>query len=262
MNLRQQIRKFFDRFHQGYYIEKYILRDGKQHKVAIICPGGGYHWVCSFSEGMPYARKLNQMGYSAFVVHYRCGIGKEYPIPQEDLARAIRKIMSHAKKWNLDMEGYSLWGSSAGGHLAASMGTEGMGYKKYGLPKPGALILSYPVVTMGEHAHEGSRNYLLGNHPSFQQIEFASVEKQLTKDFIPTFVWCGLEDHTVDPKNSYMLRDALVDQNIPHCFLPIEDVDHGVGIGEGLACEGWFEKAVDFWENNRKISQQEKSYVQ
>lgn len=251
MNLHQRIRKFLDTLHQGYYIEKYILQDGKQHPVAIICPGGGYHWVCSFTEGMPYARKLNQMGYSAFVVHYRCGTGKEYPIPQEDLARAIREIMSHAEQWNLDMEGYSLWGSSAGGHLAASFGTDVMGYKKYGLPKPGTLVLSYPVVTMGEHAHAGSRGYLLGENPSPACMEFASIEKQLTSEYPPTFLWCGLSDGCVEPENSYLLAKALADYDVPCRFLPIEGVDHGVGIGQGLPCEGWFEEAVDFWERNR-----------
>ncbi len=251
MNLRQRIRKIMDTLHQGYYLEKYILQGGNPHPVAIICPGGGYHWVCSFIEGMPYARKLNQMGYSAFVVHYRCGTGMEYPIPQDDLARAIQEIMDHAKQWNLNMEGYSLWGSSAGGHLAASFGTNSMGYKKYCLPKPGALILSYPVVTMGEHAHVGSRNYLLGENQSPRRIEFASIEKQITCEYPPTFLWCGLSDQTVVPKNSYLLAKALADHDIPHHFLPVKGVDHGVGIGEGMPCDGWFEEAVCFWEKFR-----------
>lgn len=252
MDLRQKIRKVLDTLHQGYYLEKYILRDGKSHPVAIICPGGGYHWVCSFTEGLPYARKLNQMGYSAFVVHYRCGAGLEYPIPQDDLARAVREIMANAKRWKLDMEGYSLWGSSAGGHLAASFGTAAMGCRKYNLPKPGALILSYPVVTMGEKAHKGSRNYLLGKDQSPQRIAFASIEQQLDSGFPPTFLWCGLDDRDVDPENSRLLAEALAEHNIPFQFLPVAGVDHGVGIGQGLPCEGWFEKAVRFWENCRR----------
>ena len=73
----------------------------------------------------------------------------------------------------------------------------------------------------------------------------------MTVDYPPTFLWCGLEDSTVDTENSRMLAKALEKQNIPHVFLPVEGVDHGVGIGEGLACEGWFEKAVSFWEEHR-----------
>ena len=72
MKLENRIRKFLDESFKGYYLEKYILKDGKRHPVAIICPGGGYRRVCSFVEGLPFARKLNAMGYSAVVVHYRC----------------------------------------------------------------------------------------------------------------------------------------------------------------------------------------------
>lgn len=252
MMLESKLRKFLDKFHQGYYLEKYIINDGKKHPVAIICPGGGYHWVCSFSEGLPYARKLNRMGYSAFVVHYNCGKGKEYPTPHNDLARAITEIMLHSDEWNLDMRNYSLWGSSAGGHLVASFGTDVLGYKNYDLPKPAAIILSYPVITMYDKVHKGSRRYLLGEDPLPQIMEQASVERQITADYPPTFVWHGLADRDVDPENSKLLAKALAQKGVEHTYITFHGVDHGVGIGEGLACEGWFEKAVVFWENCRK----------
>lgn len=251
MTLRVKLRRFLDQYHRGYYIEKYILNDGDKHPVAVICPGGGYRWVASFVEGMPYARKLNELGYSAFVVHYRCGAGKEYPAPQNDLARAIREIFSHRDEWNLDLRDYSLWGASAGGHLAASFGTDSIGYKKYDLPKPGAIIVSYPVITMYEKAHTGSRRHLLGERPPAQMLEQASVERQITADYPPTFVWHGLADRNVDPDNSRLLVDALAANGVEHRYMTFRGVDHGVGIGEGLACEGWFENAVDFWETCR-----------
>lgn len=252
MSFEMKFRKFLDKHHQGYYIEKYILHDGQTHPVAIICPGGGYHWVCSFIEGRPYAKKLNRMGYSAFVVHYRCGAGREYPVPHDDLAQAIGHILRKKDRWHLDMEGYSLWGSSAGGHLASSFGTDAMGYGNYGLPKPGAIILSYPVITMYEKAHQGSRRYLLGDRPSAGMLERASVEKQITPDYPPVFLWHGLGDRDVDPGNSQLLAEALAEKGISHQYITFPGVDHGVGIGEGLACEGWFEKAVRFWENCRR----------
>lgn len=252
MTKEQKLRRLKDKLFKGYRLEKYILKDGKPHPVAILCPGGGYHWVCSFTEGLPYARKLNQMGYSAVVVHYRCGKGKPYPIPQDDLARAIRHVFFHRDRWNLDIKGYSLWGSSAGGHLAASFGTEALGAGRYGLPKPAALILSYPVITMGEKAHAGSRGYLLGPEPDSEMLRLASLETQVTADYPPTFLWCGLSDRDVDPANSILFDAALTAANVPHEFVPYPGVDHGVGIGEGLPCEGWFEKAVAFWESHRK----------
>lgn len=248
MTLKSKFRRFLDKYHQGYYIEKYVINDGQKHPVAVICPGGGYHWVCSFSEGMSYAKKLNRMGYSAFVIHYNCGKGKEYPIPHRDLARAIAEITEHRNQWNLDMNNYSLWGSSAGGHLAASFGTDSMGYKKYGITKPGAIILCYPVITMYQQAHAGSRRYLLSENPSAQMLEQASVERQITADYPPTFVWHGLADQDVNPDNSKLLADALAEKGVAHRYLTFSDVGHGVGSGESLPCEGWFEEAVHFWE--------------
>lgn len=103
-------------------LKKYLLRDGKTHPFAVICPGGGYSMVCNFLEGEPYAKKLNAMGYHAIVVYYRVKQKARFPAPQEDLAWAIREILDHAETWNLDTENYSVWGSSAGGHLAASFG--------------------------------------------------------------------------------------------------------------------------------------------
>lgn len=250
--LDMKIREFFDTYRKNeYQLKPYLIKDGKTHPVAVICPGGGYRRVCNFIEGYPFAKKLNKMGYHAFVVYYRVRNLAAYPNPQDDLARAVREIHDHAAQWKLDMNGYSVWGSSAGGHLAASFGTDAMGYIKYNLPKPGALILVYPVITMGDETHCGSRNYLIGAYASQEYIDLTSVHKQVTGNYPPTFLWWGDEDGTVPPVNSLMLKDALIRNNIPNLCIEYQGVDHGVGIGKGLPCEGWFEKAVAFWQAQR-----------
>lgn len=252
-SLSYRIQEFSDNHRRNCYrLKPYLLKDGKTHPVAVITPGGGYRRVCSFIEGVPYAKKLNAMGYHAFVVYYRVRELAQYPAPQEDLARAIREIQAHEKKWKLDLTGYSIWGSSSGGHLAASFGTDSMGYKNYHLPKPGALILTYPVVTMGEKAHAGSVKFLLGPNPTPHALAMASIEKQITRDYPPTFLWWGDEDGSVDPDNSRMLSAALKEQGVPCVCTEYAHTDHGIGIGIGHPCEGWFEKAVAFWELYRK----------
>ena len=247
-----KLREIRDTYRKNEYMLKpYLIRDGKKHPVAIICPGGGYRRVCSFIEGYPFAKKLNAMGCHAFVVYYRVRNLAVYPNPQDDLARAVTEIYSHAEEWNLDMQNYSIWGSSAGGHLAASFGTESMGWSKYALPKPGTLVLVYPVVTMTEKTHAGSRNYLIGPYPASSYVDLTSVEKQVTGNYPPTFLWWGDQDGTVDPVNSHMLREELKRNNIPCLCREYQGVDHGVGIGKGLPCEGWFEEAVQFWMEQR-----------
>lgn len=236
---------------RDYGLKEYLIRDGKEHPFALICPGGAYSMVCSFIEGAPYAKRLNELGYHAFVLYYRCGKKAHYPAPQDDLARALRDILNRAEELHLDTEDYSVWGSSAGGHLTATFGTERLGYVHYGIPKPAALILTYPVVTMEDCTHAGSRKNLLGEAPTRQEIELYSVEKNITPAYPPTFLWCGSADRTVDPENSRELAKTLEANGIAYQFIEYPGVDHGVGLGEGLACEPWFDDAVEFWREQR-----------
>ena len=241
-----------DLFHKKEYelIDRYVIRDGKTHPVAIICPGGGYSLVCSFVEGKPYAEKLNAMGISALILYYRTGKKAGYPHPQEDLARAVREVMERAKEWNLDADNYSIWGSSAGGHLAASFATENMGYAQYGLPRPACLVLVYPVITLHrELTHSGTRKNLLGRDASCERESFASIDEHVTADYPRTFLWCGDADRTVPPENSKRMDAALTAAGIAHEFHVYPGVKHGVGLAEGTSAEGWIEQAVRFWMN-------------
>jgi len=230
-----------------YKLVKYLLRDGKPHKAALILPGGGYHRIDSYAEGYPYARKLNRMGYHAFVLYYRYDEAGSYPVPLEDVARALKTLEEHARRWNLDLEGYSLWGGSAGGHLAALFAAE---CGKFGLQAPAAVVLAYPVITMGQGTHAGSRAQLLGKDPGEELVRDTSVENLVDKDYPPTYLWWGEGDAIVDPVNSHLMAKALERAGIPHKAMPYPNVDHGVGIGEGLPCQGWFEDAVRFWEEH------------
>lgn len=216
----------------NYRLVSYLLRDGKPHKVALILPGGGYHRIDSYAEGYPYAKKLNRMGYHAFVLYYRYDENGSYPVPVEDVSRAFRTLQKNAGKWKLDMEDFSLWGGSAGGHLAAWYAAEA---EEMGMPKPGTLVLAYPVITMGEGTHQGSRDHLLGKNPPRELLERLSLENQVTEGFPPTYLWWGEADSIVDPVNSRLMRQALEEKRVPHMARSWAGVDHGVGIGQGLA---------------------------
>ena len=232
--------------------DTFVIRDGQRHPFAVLCPGGGYQMVCSFIEGKPLARRLNEQGVSAFIVYYHVKKKARYPGPQEDLARAIREILNKKDEYCLNAEDYSVWGSSAGGHLAASFGTEHMGYPHYGLPRPLALVLAYPVITMEPTlTHMKSHDLLLGKAASRETEEFASVERHVTSDYPPTFLWCGDADQTVSPENTRRMAAALERSSVPvQCHI-FPGVGHGVGPGTGTAAEGWIQKALEFWREQR-----------
>ena len=224
-------------------LKKYLLSDGKEHPFAVICPGGGYSMVCSYVEGLPFAKALNAKGYHAIVVYYRVKKKAHYPAPQDDLMHAIREIFAHAAEWKLDTSNWSLWGSSAGGHLAASFCTE-----HRPVPKPNALILTYPVIIMDEHTHTDTRRNHVGEQPDPILFEKLSVNLHITKDFPPTYVWNGTDDRSVDPINSRALAQALQEAGVPYRHEEFPGVGHGVGLAKGTNAEPWFDHAISFWE--------------
>lgn len=234
--------------------DRFVIRDGKRHPLAVVCPGGGYFLVCSFIEGVPIARKLNEFGISVVIVYYRTKKKARYPAPQDDLARAVREILARADEYMLDTDRYSVWGASAGGHLVASFGTPNMGYPRYGLPKPGALVLTYPVISMQkELTHMGSHDNLLGKHAITALEHFASVDEHVTEAYPPTYLWCGDADRTVPPENTRRMAKALEEAGVPYCCEIFPGVDHGVGPGTGTPAEGWIGHAVDFWMSQKNL---------
>lgn len=252
VDIKQSIKDMLFSSNQYRLVDDFVIRDGKKHPCAILVPGGGYYMVSSFIEGVPIARKLNGLGISAFIVYYRLKKKGRYPAPMDDLARAVREISQQADTYNLDMENYSIWGASAGGHLAASFGTDNMGYSHYQLPRPGAIILAYPVITMNKAlTHIGSHDNLLGKDAPEETEDVTSVEKHVSPDFPATYIWCGDKDAIVSPENTKIMVDSLRQAGVPvesHIF---PNADHGIGPGTGTSAEGWVNQAVKFWMNQK-----------
>ena len=90
---------------------------------AVIAPGGGFAYVGSVHEGFPYAVEISKRGFNAFVLKYRAGQGGQ--IATEDLAAALTYIFRNADALGVSTADYSLWGSSAGARMAASIGSHG-----------------------------------------------------------------------------------------------------------------------------------------
>ncbi|MGM0155711.1 hypothetical protein IGK30_003578 [Enterococcus sp. AZ178] len=219
----------------------------------VICPGGGYEMAASGIEGLPYAKRLNDMGYSAFVLYYHTKDQAQAPQPMEDLVAALTYIFENQDELNVETQDYAIWGSSAGGHLAALFGTKKLGYQNYGLPKPKVIVLSYPVISMtDELSHKGSRMRLLGNQPSLEDKFSFSVEKQVDSTYPATFIWSSVQDETVPNQNSKVLYDKLCEKNVKSCFLSFSQGNHGIGLARGEFSAIWFQTAVAFMNEIRR----------
>lgn len=184
---------------------------------AVISPGGGFSYVGSVHEGLPYAIAISKRGYNAFVLKYRVGAGGA--LATRDLAAALSYIFRNAATLGVGTEGYSLWGSSAGARMAAAIGSHGTANVGGSvLPKPSAVVMAYT----------GHSDYS-GDEP-------------------PTFVVVGEQDGIAPP--SIMERRVLALQRAGTEveFHRYRGLGHGFGPGIGTIAEGWLNRAVQFWE--------------
>ena len=141
-------------------------------QAIIACPGGGYAGIATTHEGHDMAAWFNTQGITYAVLHYRMPYGN-HEIPLSDAHQAIRYMRKHADQWNIRQLG--IMGSSAGGHLASTAATHFDAETR-----PDFQILFYPVITMGEYTHQGSKNLLLGKNPSEELVKLYSNELQVT----------------------------------------------------------------------------------
>jgi acetyl esterase/lipase len=207
----------------------------------VVCPGGGYVHLAMDYEGYDVARWLNTFGVAAFVLKYRLGPRYHYPAQLEDAQRALRIVRSRAREFGIAPDRIGIVGFSAGGHLASTVGTHFVA-RDPNSPDPVArvssrpdfLILCYPVITMlPPYVHEGSRHYLLGDHPDPALVKKLSNELQVTPETPPTFLFLTDEDKTAPPENSVMFYLALRKAHVPAEMHIFEHGHHGVGLAPG-----------------------------
>ncbi|MGC4095279.1 MAG: alpha/beta hydrolase [Polyangiaceae bacterium] len=159
---------------------------------------------------------------TAFVLKYRVEPYR-FPAALRDVLRAVRLVRSRAAEFQVDPQRIGVFGSSAGGHLALSAGTlfdapEGKtGAALDGVDaRPDFMALLYPVVTMREpFVHRGSRRALLGDAPSEQLIQQASLESRVSARTPPAFLVHSAEDASVPLENTLLVQRALSQAHVP-----------------------------------------------
>ncbi|HOX08213.1 MAG TPA: alpha/beta hydrolase [Planctomycetota bacterium] len=214
----------------------HLLPGGAPRSAVVVCPGGGYSMRAAH-EGDPIAAWLNSLGISALVLHYRVRPYR-HPVPLADAQRAIRLVRHRAADWHLDPGRVGILGFSAGGHLACSAAT----IFDRGRPdapdpvdrqssRPDLLVACYPVISFGEHRHDGSMKCLLGDPPDEELRAFLSLENRVTAETPPAFLWHTAEDQAVPVMNSLLFAGALAEHRVPFALRIFTRGRHGLGLG-------------------------------
>ncbi|QTN31525.1 alpha/beta hydrolase [Akkermansiaceae bacterium] len=206
----------------------------------VICPGGGYGGLVMGGEGNGIAEWLNKQGITGIVLKYRLPKGRA-EVPLLDAQRAIRLARENAKPWAIDEKKLGIIGFSAGGHLASTVATHfGKGKEQDAIScRPDFAILIYPVITMRELTHGGSRRNLLGAEPSPEMVKLFSNELQVNAETPPVYLAHAKDDKVVPPENSMSFHEAMKSHGRESEYLELPSGGHGLNGYKGPMWDAW-----------------------
>ena len=224
--------------------------------AVVICPGGGYHHY-AYVGAMQVAKWFNTMGVSAFVLISRLPLSADLVdrslVPLQDAQRAMKIIRNKATEWGIQTDKLGVMGFSAGGHVASSVGVHTDDVSSIGdtldkIPfRPDFMLLVSPVISMGDYAHTGSRDNLLGPKPSKDLLEKYSNELQVTSQTPPAFMVCAENDPVVNPKNSLLFFTALRDKKVSASLHIFPFGGHAIGLQNNPGSTRLWKELCEMW---------------
>ncbi|MFW6261796.1 MAG: alpha/beta hydrolase [Spirochaetota bacterium] len=218
---------------------------GDPRPAVLVCPGGGYT-LQARHEGQPFAQLLAMHGVVAAVLTYRVA-PDAYPAPYADAVRAMRILRSRAGHYGIDAARIGIMGFSAGGHLASLVATQPDLYHDPHDELAGSIsarpyraILGYPVISLGEDAHVGSLEALLGPNPEPGLRRQLSSHLHVSADSPPAFLFHTADDPVVPVTHSLLYAQACVEHGVPVELHVYEHGRHGVGLAlDDERLRGW-----------------------
>lgn len=214
--------------------------------VVIWIHGGA--WLGG-SHATPFALNLVNDGFAVASIQYRFSAHAKWPAQAHDCKAAIRFLRANAEKYNLDADRFAVGGESAGGHLAALVGTSGDVPELEGdLGHTGVSSRVHAVVdlfgptdltlmgkqsgprSMIQHDAPNSPESLLLGGPVQERLDLAKTANPLTyidKNDPPFLILHGDNDQLVPLGQSAILAKALIDAGVDVSMDTIAGAGHG-----------------------------------
>lgn len=241
-----------------------------EHRVPVILYVHGGAWMGGDKHDR-IAIPLAVHGYAVASINYRLSQQAHYPAQIEDCKAAVRWLRAHAHFYGLDGAHIGAWGTSAGGHLVALLGTTGgvkdlegtEGNLDYSSRVQAVCDWFGPVdlTKMGEQAAKAGVpsqiNHDAANSPESKLIggsillnkakaARANPITYISKDDPPFLIMHGDKDPMVPLAQSEMLRDALKSAGVPVELKVIPGAGHGFGSRQ------IFRQVLAFFDKNLK----------
>jgi acetyl esterase/lipase len=244
--------------------ELYIFKNDSLKKNGaslLIIPGGGYaRVVVGKNHGKGNAKHFIKMGFNVVaILKYRLPdariVNSQEKVPLCDAQKALSIMHQNSTNWSVNENKIAVIGSSAGGHLAASLANLTDVILAPDV-KPEELnhavsILIYPVITFDSpFVHKGSVKNLLGSKQENKSLlNYYSQEHQVSKNTPPTFIVHAKDDTGVVPQNSELYSASLKKYGVNHKYVELQKGGHGfglnfkkTGVDWTIALEEWLQK--------------------
>lgn len=238
-------------------------RKGTENGAAvIILPGGGYQVLAVEHEGEDLAKRFIEFGVTAFVVKYRLPndaiMTDKSMAPLQDAQQAMILVRGQAAKWHLDKNKIGVVGASAGGHLAATLGTH---FDQSYVPNPSKInlrpdfmVLLYPRISFELGVESSSAKNLVGPEFKPEKMAFFSVDKQVSAHTPKTFLLHATDDPVVKVEHSILFYQALINNKIPAEMHIYQAGGHGFGLNNKTNNDDWFLRLISWMNSNQIIT--------
>jgi acetyl esterase/lipase len=224
-------------------LDLYMPIQQKPPHLVVWIHGGG--WQGGSKDNCPVSW-LTDHGFAVASISYRLTDKAIFPAQIHDCKAAVRWLRANARKYGYRHEKMAVAGSSAGGHLAALMGTSGdvtelegtVGGNLDHSSRVDAVIDFYGATdfilrskTQPHRANKkGSVVYRLlggGADTEVELAKLASAAHHVTSDDPPILVFHGDEDNTVLLDQSQRLHEVYTRAGLPISLHVLEGVGHG-----------------------------------
>ena len=259
---------------KGGYINSYIHHFSYDHSsrrtrpAILVVAGGCYHNVAE-REKEPIALAYLYKGFNAFTLEYSV-VNYAYPTQLIEGCMAIRYIREHSEQYHIDKDHICAIGSSAGGHLVGTLANHYLRSEVQQVLgdttgcKLNAVLFNYPVILSQGPTHQVSIDTVTGGNKDL--LELLSIDKQITKNSPPAFIWTLYNDAVVPCENSLELAKAYKRAGVPFEFHLFFDGAHGCSLGTqevvnkrfaiNKPIQTWFEMSITWLENRGFLIQE------
>lgn len=253
--------------HEKQKLDLYLPEASSAPRPLLIWIHGGA-WQAGSKDQCPALRGgWFERGYAVASVEYRFSQDAIFPAQIEDCKAAIRWLRAHAKEYSLDPQRFGVWGSSAGGHLVALLGTSG-DVKEFDVGAnldqssrvqavcdyygPTDLIAFVTRPGYESHSNPSSPESKLLGGLVMEHKDKAARANPITfvsKDDPPFLIVHGDKDPTVAPNQSQLLFDALKKTGVSAHLHIIHGAGHG---GPGFSGKNIDDMVATFFDKKLK----------